>query len=314
LRAGFILSATAPLSAELAAQAEAASGAPVFEIYGCSEAGQLATRRTIDGAVWRCLDGFRVYNNPAGCWGAGPSEADVLLADVIEPTDNGGFILRGRTADLVNVAGKRGSLAHLTGQLLAIDGVEDGVFLMPDDNSAGATPRLAAVALAPGLTAATILRRLRGRIDAAFLPRPLRVVDTLPRNALGKLPRTELMRLIKPAPAEPAVDERSGPVPSPPEPAVPALLHFAAGHPTGPGHFPGSPIIPGAVLLDELAAAIFPGGWLGTAESAKFHHPVRPGDTLAVSYRTEGASTRFECHLVASGRLVLSGVLLTPSC
>ena len=178
--AGFILSATAPLSAELAGRAEAAFVAPVFEIYGCSEAGQLATRRTIDGPVWRCLDGFRLYHDGAGCWASGPAESDVLLADEIELVDDGGFMLRGRTADLVNIAGKRGSLAHLTRQLLAIDGVEDGVFLMPEGDAVGATPRLAAVALAPGLTAATILSRLRERIDATFLPRPLRVVDTLP--------------------------------------------------------------------------------------------------------------------------------------
>jgi acyl-CoA synthetase (AMP-forming)/AMP-acid ligase II len=314
--AGFILSATAPLSGELAQRAEALFGAPVFEIYGCSEAGQLATRRTIDGPVWRSLDGFRLYNDAAGCWASGPAEADVLLADEIEPFDSGGFILRGRTADLVNVAGKRSSLAYLTRQLLSIDGVEDGVFLMPEDDAVGATPRLAAVALAPGLTAATILRRLRGRIDAAFLPRPLRVVDTLPRNELGKLPRAEILRLLRLAPSEPAPSEPAASEPALADPAVasptPILLRFAANHPVGPGHFPGNPIVPGALLLDELAAAIFPGGWSGVVELAKFHHPVRPGDTVAVTFRTDKESTRFECYLTRNGQLVLSGLLLTP--
>jgi acyl-CoA synthetase (AMP-forming)/AMP-acid ligase II len=325
-RAGLILSATAPLSGELAERAASAFGAPVFEIYGCSEAGQLATRHTIDGPVWRCLDGFRLYNDAAGCWASGPAEADVLLADVIEPVDSGRFILRGRTADLVNVAGKRSSLAHLTRQLLAVDGVEDGVFLMPEDGEVGVTPRLAAVALAPGLTAATILRRLRGRVDAAFLPRPLRVVDKLPRNELGKLPRAEILRLIRLSPSEPAI---SAPAPSASAPsetapcerapsdlaaASPAsiLLRLAADHPAGPGHFPGNPIVPGAVLLDELTTALFPGGWSGVVESAKFHHPVRPGDAVAVTYRTELETTRFECSLAGNGQLVLSGVLRTP--
>ena len=55
VQAGFVLSATAPLSTELAARAETTFNAPVFEIYGCSEAGQLATRRTITGPVWHCL-------------------------------------------------------------------------------------------------------------------------------------------------------------------------------------------------------------------------------------------------------------------
>ena len=302
-----MLSATAPLSADLAERAEAVFGAPVLEIYGCSEAGQLATRRTIDGPVWRCLDGFRLYRDAAGCWAAGPVEADVLLGDRIEPVEDGGFILQGRVADLVNIAGKRSSLAYLTRQLLAVDGVKDGVFLMPDEGAAGATPRLAAVALAPGLTAAGIVRQLRDRIDAAFLPRPLHVVETLPRNELGKLARADLLRLVglaptEAAPVEPSAAKRSDPI----------VLRFAEQHPTRPGHFPGNPIIPGAVVLDELVAALFPGGWCGTVESAKFHHPVRPGDGVAVTQRTEGDLSRFECRVVGSQQLVLSGVLRTP--
>jgi acyl-CoA synthetase (AMP-forming)/AMP-acid ligase II len=295
-RAGFLLSATAPLSTELAERAEAAFGAPVFEIYGCSEAGQLATRRTIDGPVWRCLDGFHLYNDAAGCWAGGPAEPDVLLADQIELVEDG-FLLQGRTADLVNIAGKRSSLGYLTHQLVAIEGVQDGVFLMPEHAQDGATPRLAAVALAPGLTARTILDQLRGRIDAAFLPRPLHVVDTLPRNDLGKLPRAEILALIGLAPAEPS---------------TPVFVRFPIDHPAAAGHFPGNPIIPGAVLLDSLVAAMSPGVPPPAIESAKFHHPVRPGDDIEITQQTDGDTTRFECRLAETAQLVLSGVLRIP--
>jgi acyl-coenzyme A synthetase/AMP-(fatty) acid ligase len=50
--------------------------------------------------------------------------------------------------------------------------------------------------VAPGLAPETILVALRQRVDAAFLPRPLSLVDVLPRNAVGKLPREEILRLI----------------------------------------------------------------------------------------------------------------------
>ena len=50
-----LLSATAPLSATLAADAEARIGAPTLEIYGSTESGQLASRRTTDGAEWTLL-------------------------------------------------------------------------------------------------------------------------------------------------------------------------------------------------------------------------------------------------------------------
>ena len=299
VRAGFVLSATAPLSAQLAARAETAFSAPVFEIYGCSEAGQVATRRTIEGPVWRCLHGFHMRQDDAGTWASGPDEDDVLLADEIELTGDGDFILQGRTADMVNVAGKRSSLAYLTRHLTAIEGVEDGVFLMPDDEAAGPPTRLAAVVVAPGVEAATILAALRERIDPAFLPRPLHIAEALPRDTLGKLPRSEILRLLGSAQAVSAAPPATHPI----------LLRFPADHPAGPGHFPGNPTVPGAVLLDALVAALSPTGWSGEIESAKFHHPVRPGDTVEVSYRTEGNATRFECRVTMSNQLVLSGGL-----
>ena len=59
--------------------------------------------------------------------------------------------------------------------------------------------RLMAFVVAPGLDGAAILAALRRRIDPAFLPRPMRFVDELPRNATGKLPREALDDLARKA-------------------------------------------------------------------------------------------------------------------
>jgi acyl-coenzyme A synthetase/AMP-(fatty) acid ligase len=190
-----IVSATAPLSAETAAQAEAALQAPVFEIYGCTEAGMVASRRTIEGPVWRTLPGVRIRCDDGRYSASGghvPQEAP--LADELDLHDAEHFELLGRLADVVNIAGKRASLAHLTHELQSVSGVRDAVFVLPPE--AGDThTRLTAYVVAPGLTAAELLRALRERIDPLFLPRPLYFVDALPRNATGKLPREALARL-----------------------------------------------------------------------------------------------------------------------
>jgi acyl-coenzyme A synthetase/AMP-(fatty) acid ligase len=104
-------------------------------------------------------------------------------------------LLLGRSADLINIAGKRTCLAYLNHQLTAITGVADGAFLMPDEEAADGVTRLTAFIVAPGLSAATIIQALRERIDPVFLPRPLVFVDALPRNATGKLPREALKTL-----------------------------------------------------------------------------------------------------------------------
>jgi len=89
----------------------------------------------------------------------------------------------------VNIAGKRTSLSYLNYHLNSINGVRDGTFVLPAEAPDGAVTRLAAFVVAPGCTEEEILQALRRRIDAAFLPRPIHLVDALPRNDVGKLPR-----------------------------------------------------------------------------------------------------------------------------
>jgi len=193
--ADLLLCATAPLSPQLAAEAEARFGAPLYEIYGCTESGQIATRRTVGSSEWRAMANVLLRSDGKGTWvKGGHVESEVLLADVIELRGQGRFELHGRTADLVNIAGKRTSLAHLNYHLNSIEGVRDGTFVVPVEQADGVT-RLTAYVVAPGVTSKTLMKALRQRIDAAFLPRPLHFVDALPRNATGKLPQEALAGL-----------------------------------------------------------------------------------------------------------------------
>jgi acyl-coenzyme A synthetase/AMP-(fatty) acid ligase len=192
-----LLCATAPLSPALAKRAEAAFGAPLFEIYGCTESGQIASRRTCDGPDWEPLPGVRMTHETDGAWvHGGHVEGRVRLSDVIEPRPEDRFRLVGRHADMVNIAGKRASIAHLTAQLLALEGVRDGCFVQGEIGDGARIERLAALCVAPSLDAASVLAQLRERVDPVFLPRPLRMVDALPRNATGKLVRSDVLALL----------------------------------------------------------------------------------------------------------------------
>lgn len=194
----YIVSATAPLSRELAQQAESVFGAAVQEIYGCTEAGSMCTRRTLDGERWRPYPGLRMRHHEGLTYVSGPHlDAPVSTPDVIEAHEDGTITLLGRSADMVKVAGKRASLTELTGKLLGVPGVEDGVVFLPAPDGA-VEARPAALVVAPGLSEAQILDALSRQMDPVFLPRPLRKVERLPRNALGKLPRAELLELLGP--------------------------------------------------------------------------------------------------------------------
>ncbi|HEY4371968.1 MAG TPA: AMP-binding protein [Burkholderiales bacterium] len=199
----FLLCATAPLSDELARTAEARLQAPLYEIYGCTEAGQVASRRSTAGPQWQTLPGLVLRNDERGTWvSGGHVDGEILLGDVIELAAGQAsgsathFELRGRNADMINIAGKRTSLAHLNFHLTAIEGVRDGVFVLPESGDGHPEPRLAAIAVAPGMSTAQITRALRRRIDAVFLPRPFYLVESLPRNTTGKLTAAAVRELL----------------------------------------------------------------------------------------------------------------------
>jgi acyl-coenzyme A synthetase/AMP-(fatty) acid ligase len=192
-----IISATAPLSLELARETEARTGARLLEVYGCTEAGQVATRRPTQGVEWQLYPGLKLRENEGrAVVSGGHVEQPVALQDVIEAHEDGvHFTLHGRFSDMVNIAGKRNSLGYLNHQLTSIEGVVDGVFFVPDEREPDGVTRLTAFVVAPTLSAAQVLAELRARIDPAFLPRPLVKVDTLPRQITGKLPREALRAL-----------------------------------------------------------------------------------------------------------------------
>src|SRR5699024_5197646 len=120
-----VISATAPLSAELAAAVEHAWDCEVQEIYGSTETGSVASRRTAVTDIWEVYDDMRVSERDA-VWLHSPQLAQPFpLSDDIEILDHRRFRLRGRNGDILKLAGKRMSVNDLTRHLLAVDGVDD---------------------------------------------------------------------------------------------------------------------------------------------------------------------------------------------
>ena len=191
-----VLSATAPLDVALAQEIETRCQAPLMEIYGSTETGLIATRRPAQTPQWQLLPGIRwaIEGDRLRAYG-GHIEAQTAMSDKIEPLNETHFLLHGRIADMINIAGKRHSLASLNHLLTTLPGVIDGAFFMPDDAGAQVT-RLAAAVVAPKLDVASLTAALREHLDPVFLPRPLLFVDALPRNATGKLPRAALQALF----------------------------------------------------------------------------------------------------------------------
>ncbi len=190
-----VISATAPLDKQFAAAVETELNTRVIEIFGCSEAGSFASRRTASQQPWQMYEGMRIeeYGEQAQISG-GHLPKGIALSDEIDIIDAQVFRFLGRQSDMVKVAGKRISLAELSLRLLAIEGVEDAVFIPP--RHAGQIGRLMALVVAPGVETQQIRHLLAKVVDPVFLPRPLIKVQSLPRNAANKLPQQALEALL----------------------------------------------------------------------------------------------------------------------
>lgn len=191
-----IISATAPLDDALARAAEAAWSAPVLEIFGATEVGSIASRRTVAGDIWRLYPGVLLTDVSGEAVVSGPWAPDTPLADEVELLGATGFRLLGRRTDVVKLGGHRASLIRLNQVLAGVAGVRDGVFVVPDDLDSRSNARLQAVVVAPDRDAAGILADLRAGLDPLFVPRRVVLVAALPRNELGKLPREALLALL----------------------------------------------------------------------------------------------------------------------
>lgn len=192
-----ILCATAPLSLDLAKKAEERTGAPIVDIYGSTETGQMAMRRPTKDTEWRTLSGITIQEKD----GVATAEGLYLenaqpLNDMVDLVSASRFKLIDRNANMINIVGKRSSLSFLNHILTSLPGVRDGVFCLPEHDQSKEVARLAVFVVAPDLSLDTILAGLRPLIDPVFLPRPIIKVNEIQRDQNGKLSAATLNMLI----------------------------------------------------------------------------------------------------------------------
>jgi len=186
-----ILSSTAPLDHALAGELEQAMGAPLVELYGSTETLSFAWRRPTRCQGWRPYEGVALACRDDRTRVTAPwLPAPVELPDRFQPLGEGLYQALGRGGDLVKIGGKRHSLAELNRILLSLEGVRDGCFYRTAHGRLGAL-------VVTRRQRGEIRAALRRRLDEVFLPRPLLIVDRIPRNATGKVVKAELASLVE---------------------------------------------------------------------------------------------------------------------
>jgi long-chain acyl-CoA synthetase len=215
-----VISASAPLPAEVAAQFRARFGRPVHVFYGASECGGICYDRegtaAERGTVGEPVEGVRVGlepidGDPAGglvtvesaAVGLGyvPAGDPRLSGGRFVTSDlgvfEGGLLrLRGRVDGLINVKGRKVDPSEIESVLQRLPGVAEAVaFGVPSADKASDTVRAVIACPSGGLSYDEVLAWCRAHLPEHKVPRSIVLVNAIPRTSRGKVSREELLAL-----------------------------------------------------------------------------------------------------------------------
>ncbi|MBT5945966.1 MAG: acyl-CoA synthetase [Rhodospirillaceae bacterium] len=187
-----IVSATAPLTYAQAERLESRGDLAVMEIYGSTETGSLAIRRTVDGNVWQPVAGFELSETSEGVLATAPHLSEgCFLGDAVDLLPDGQFSLLGRKGDMIGIAGKRSNLSALNAILLETPHLLDGVVLRRQTDADDQLAIVAVVDPAKGLSKegarSEMRKQFHAHVDAVFFPKRIVLVESLPRTPTGKI-------------------------------------------------------------------------------------------------------------------------------
>lgn len=318
-----IVSSSAPLEREVSRQLQRFPTRTV-ELFGSTETGGIAWRESLD-EWWHPLPGLSVRAAPDGRLLLNSPLLDPRLpapfvgADRIEVGDSLGFRHLGRADGVIKIAGKRVSTAEVEERLRAMEGISDAAATsVPAPGGRGR--EIWAVFVAPSLDVADVRRNLRAWFDPVVLPRRLRRVEQIPREATGKLPLRAWRRLFATG-AESSHDAQSmfevtGRTSHDEEEEerrsvslkIPVDLSYFK------GHFDGFPILSGAVILEKIVIAESRRAWpdlpgLRSLSRLKFRRPILPGDAITLNLVRRPHEPCIDFEIASNGTICNMGTL-----
>lgn len=294
-----VFSSGAPLHEATARMLAERFERPATEILGSTETGGIAYRvRDGRSSDWHPLPGVECI--------VGEDERLAIRSPFVDPSlpqpystpervrarpgGRGAFEHLGRIDGVIKVGGKRISSAEVEARLLAIAGVLDAGVTHREVAGSRGSELLAAV-VAPGKTAADIRSALAPYLEPVVLPRRIRLLDSLPRDANGKLKRADLLELFAPPDAESRHFVYVGEAASWRAQAQSGRVTIGGRVPNGfvacRGHFELGAVVPAASILSEvrrLAGLCFADlAPLTAVDRCKFRRPLRPGQQFTVA-------------------------------
>ncbi|HEY3452077.1 MAG TPA: AMP-binding protein [Myxococcales bacterium] len=299
-------------------------GMEVTNVFGSSETGGIAWRND-PRAAWTPFPGVKIsmgedcrllLDSP---FLAPETPRPLPCGDRVALEEDGTFRLLGRVDGVVKVGGKRVALAEVEQRVLALPGVKDAAATAVDVDGARGQEIWLAVAT-DRWTPPAVKAKLREWFDAAALPRRIRVVAAIPREANGKITRRRLRAMfedpVRTGPTvkvlEPSREERrqedGAEVAVLTIPVREDLLYFR-------GHFDGMPILPGVVQLQNLVLQNARRLWpdlksVRKVRKLQFKRITQPRQTVVLTLKRPAGKPQVDFELTREGGPTACGTLV----
>ena len=201
-------SSASPLADAAADSFTAVTGVPIYDVYGSTETGGIASRCRAGGkddfTPFGCVDiriekerlkvRSRFLSPQLPVDGRGFFEA----ADRVVAGRDGTFTVTGRADGVIKVGGRRVDLAEVRHRTLQMDGVRDVLILARPVATGRGNEILALVET--DLPGDAVRRHLANFLEPWAAPRAIRVVSKMPVTTTGKYDREAVSRLFASAP------------------------------------------------------------------------------------------------------------------
>ncbi len=297
-------------------------GHKVIEVYGSSETGGIAWRRSVDDTLWTPFTRISISEDGKGqCQLFSPyltGDKGLVLDDKIKLYKDGKFELLGRIDRIVKIEEKRLSLDELEQALKRRDWVQQSyTFLLADRRD-----KIAAVLVLSDVGQEllqhhgrkVLIKQLRKQLmdvfESIMLPRKWIFMQTLPQTIQGKIDHQLLTHLL-------TLDTKHYPLIQYCDLQADSLvLHLIvhSGLVYFAGHFPQQPILPGVTQLawvETLGKILFKieSPFL-RMEVIKFKKIIRPGELVQMELKWKADTGKLYFDLSSSSDSFSSGRLV----
>ncbi|MDR2073681.1 MAG: AMP-binding protein [Spirochaetaceae bacterium] len=214
LRDPWIFTSGGAVPPELAEKTERIFGFWPLEVYGSTETSGIAWRQSKNGPEWTPFDNAEIWKNSEGCLVVRSpylrSKESFTTGDLTELLPGGRFILKGRADSIVKIEEKRISLPELESRIMQSGLVSDTAVIALQKKRQYLAAALVFNEAGKARFAETgrffinkyFREYLSGFFETTVIPKQWRYLDTLPRDAQGKIKKQQLEEIFSTSPQE----------------------------------------------------------------------------------------------------------------